>query len=70
MPIIKSHSSGWNWFQGAGVHTTEVKCNDCTCKYHLQLGEEIYYFEDYESASEKWSILTGEPAFVLGKSTW
>ncbi len=68
--LIKSSKSGWNWFQGAGVHTTEVHCDSCVCKYHLQRGEEIHWFEDYQSASEKWSILTGEKPFELGKDKW
>lgn len=68
--IIKSHTSGWNWFQGEGVHTTEVHCDSCTCKYHIQKGDEIYWFDDYQSAEAKWNELTNTQPFRLGKDKW
>ena len=57
--------NGWQFFQGSGVHTADIHCDDCTCRYHIQKGDEIYWFEDYASAEEKWSSLTGAEPLTL-----
>lgn len=67
--IVRQKENITLW-QGAGVHPSSFKCDECQCKYHLVNGETIEYFEDWQSAEGRYCELTGTEKFQLGKTNW
>lgn len=58
------------WFLWGGVHPDSIGCTSegreqCTCKYHIvdKAKTQIFSFDDFQKADEKFCSLTGMETF-------
>lgn len=70
--IYKSHN---NWKLYGSCHPSGIGCisqgfTQCDCKYHITDGNQIYSFDDWQEAEDKFCKLTGQEKFIPGKTTF
>lgn len=73
--MIFKNSTIWQLWGGEGVHPADIGCvhdgrDQCSCKYHVVDKDrtEVFSFENWEEAEEKYCELSGEKKFIFGKT--